>query len=313
MKTRLLVAGGIALVVASAALYLAWRSAHEAVAFSEDLVRGVLERSLGAELEWKEMEVALDPPAVTLSQVRARWPGAPELIALASRVALQPALHSPGEPLAFAFARFEALRFESSGLPGLSAGPHPVALRWLEVERAAREQNAEGVDSPARWASGTGEFAGGGTLRFEVRRSLVQSAGAVGTLELELHVADVPPAEWGVLVPQLQDASGTISGELIVELAAEAGRANSRGDANGGAGQAQTPREMSGRFDIDATAAELLIAGAYTKPLGDPATLRGRFVRTPEGGFELEEARVSIRKGKASVQQGVEASPGREP
>jgi hypothetical protein len=193
-----------------------------------------------------------------------------------------------------------------------------VALRWLEVERAAREQNAEGVDSPARWASGTGEFAGGGTLRFEVRRSLLQSAGAVGTLELELHVADVPPAEWGVLVPQLQDASGTISGELIVELAAEreaaeGGRANSRGDANGVAGRAQTPREMSGRFDIDATAAELRIAGAYTKPLGDPATLRGRFVRTPEGGFELEEARVSIRKGKASVQQGVEASAGSEP
>ena len=281
------------LVTALGAAYLAWRIADDAVTFSEGLVRDALERSLTAELEWGGMELALDPPSVSLSGVRARWPRADGLVVQVSRIALQPAVSLPAEVLDFESARLEGLRVE---LPGLLPERHPLALSWLVMHRpdgevVALQGASQRGEGRVPRVSGSGEFAGGGTLRFDVLAAPTQQVESVGVAEIALHFAQVPPAEWAVLVPQLEGGSGTISGELVIELAdgALAGASGARGQTTGG---------ISGRFDIDASAAELSIAGAYTKPLGDPATLRGRFVRTPEGSFELEEAKVSVRKAR---------------
>jgi hypothetical protein len=58
----------------------------------------------------------------------------------------------------------------------------------------------------------------------------------------------------------------------------------------------------SGRFDIDASAAELVYGGAFRKPPGTPATVRGRILRGAGGALAFDDLELKMHNLDATVQ-----------
>jgi hypothetical protein len=52
---------------------------------------------------------------------------------------------------------------------------------------------------------------------------------------------------------------------------------------------------LSGRFDVDATSAELVYQGGFTKPVGTPATLSGQLVRDAKGALGVDDLHVKVK------------------
>jgi uncharacterized protein involved in outer membrane biogenesis len=52
---------------------------------------------------------------------------------------------------------------------------------------------------------------------------------------------------------------------------------------------------LSGKFDVDATAAELVYQGGFTKPVGTPATLSGQLVHDAQGALGVDDLHVKIK------------------
>jgi uncharacterized protein involved in outer membrane biogenesis len=55
------------------------------------------------------------------------------------------------------------------------------------------------------------------------------------------------------------------------------------------------PASLSGTFDVDATAAELVYQGGFTKPVGTPATLSGQLVHDAQGTLGVDDLHVKIK------------------
>ena len=55
------------------------------------------------------------------------------------------------------------------------------------------------------------------------------------------------------------------------------------------------PANLSGKFDVDATAAELVYQGGFTKPVGTPATLSGQLVRDAQGILGVDDLHVKVK------------------
>jgi uncharacterized protein involved in outer membrane biogenesis len=55
------------------------------------------------------------------------------------------------------------------------------------------------------------------------------------------------------------------------------------------------PTNLSGKFNVDATAAELVYQGGFTKPIGTPATLSGQLVRDPQGVLGVDDLHVKVK------------------
>ena len=58
--------------------------------------------------------------------------------------------------------------------------------------------------------------------------------------------------------------------------------------------------EANGEFEVDATGAELELAGAFTKPVGTPATLTGRIGPADNGGLAIDDLRLQIKNFEAT-------------
>ena len=318
MRTKLVIAAFLLIVILGASFVISRRSGREPTAdggvLSEVLVRQALSSGLAADIEWDEIALSIDPPAVTLRGVRAAWRADPETIVHANSLVVH--LAGPGgeanwrrsEQLEILSAHFEGLRLE---LPGVASTHHQLAFRQLDVRRilpGSRHGRSVGgalpaasqltsTASPTSWqGSGAGEFEAGGTLRFDVHADGREDRRLV---KIAAHFADLPPGDWAVFVPELRDADGTISGQLDLEIggATDAPRAADR--ASSAASEGGFVDRFEGRFEIDATLAGLSVAGAYRKRVGDPATLTGRFTRSPDGKFDFPEVRLSIRKAAA--------------
>ncbi|HEY5656197.1 MAG TPA: AsmA-like C-terminal region-containing protein, partial [Myxococcota bacterium] len=59
-------------------------------------------------------------------------------------------------------------------------------------------------------------------------------------------------------------------------------------------------RQPSGRFELDAGNAELRYGGAFTKPAGTPASIRGRIVTDEKGGLATDDLELRIRDFEAT-------------
>jgi len=55
------------------------------------------------------------------------------------------------------------------------------------------------------------------------------------------------------------------------------------------------PASLSGKFDVDATAAELVYQGGFTKPVGTPATLSGQLVHDAQGALGVDDLHVKVK------------------
>lgn len=55
------------------------------------------------------------------------------------------------------------------------------------------------------------------------------------------------------------------------------------------------PASFSGRFDVDASAAQLVYQGGFTKPVGTPATLSGQLVHDAQGALGVDDLHVKIK------------------
>jgi autotransporter translocation and assembly factor TamB len=172
------------------------------------------------------------------------------------------------------------------------------------------------------------EMAGGGRLSGRGSASLEARID----LEFELDAFPVDP-----VAPYLGDAAqlaGTLSGKVSARGDAAdpdplgfdlvlsdgdvrfdeltlIGRVAIRGEIHGGL---EAP---TGRFEADATQAELRFGEVYAKPPGWPKTIQGRLVTRPDGRFDIEELKVEVRNveahGKVELGERVRAIAGNLP
>lgn len=167
----------------------------------------------------------------------------------------------------------------------------------LEAEARLAADGPTAIDLSARIAEGSISLAGSADLSAE-------------TVDLEARLDDVGLA---LLAPYLdgdRDVIGALSGTVGItgpfaapEVAAELrvtegivriGDVNLRGpldlraDLVGG-------DALSGTFDVDATAADLdAFEGAYLKPAGRPAHVKGRLVPRADGGLTVDDVELKI-------------------
>ncbi|HTF34571.1 MAG TPA: AsmA-like C-terminal region-containing protein [Myxococcota bacterium] len=55
------------------------------------------------------------------------------------------------------------------------------------------------------------------------------------------------------------------------------------------------PANLSGKFDVDATAAELVYQGGFTKPVGTPATVSGQLVHDAQGTLGVDDVHLKVK------------------
>jgi uncharacterized protein YhdP len=84
-------------------------------------------------------------------------------------------------------------------------------------------------------------------------------------------------------------------GRVQLEDMALRGRVDIEADVEGGLA---SPR---GRFDIDATEAEIRYGGMFEKPPGDSATVTGKIVTESDGTPGVDDVRLKIRSFKANA------------
>lgn len=177
-------------------------------------------------------------------------------------------------------------------------------LREIEARATGRSLDAP-VDLEIR-----GALASGGRI------ALDGTATLAGDLDLEADLDDVvldPLAPY--LGPDLElrgrlAGSASVSGAAAspAKLAADLhgsevrfrrGDVALRGAVDVKADLADPAGAADGRFEVDATGAELEVGGGFTKPAGTPATVSGRIAKGEGGGLAFEDVKLLIRNFEA--------------
>jgi hypothetical protein len=182
------------------------------------------------------------------------------------------------------------------------------AVTW-ELSRVEMRVRTDSADDPLDIELAV-EMRGGGRLAGQ------GSAGRDGqiALEFELDAFPVDP-----VAPYLGDAAelaGTLTGKLTAR--GDAGDPDSLGfdlvlrdgkvrfDELALVGEAAVKGEISGglgaptgRFEADATQAELRFGEVFAKPPGRPARIEGRLVTRPDGRLGVDDLRVEVEKLEA--------------
>jgi hypothetical protein len=283
--SALAVAAAAALVLAGA-LALAVRAAVRSDAFRERVGAAARER-IGREVGYASLDLALAPLRAVLEGafLAGSGPRRPPLLE-AERAELPLDLwallrgDAPARALAFERGRLRPAR-------GLSL---PLRDGRIELRPQA---GSLGVDAAA-------SLAGGGALRAQGR------LGEAWALDVELEAVDL--GALGESLASVSPLAGRASGalrlrgpadaleEVRAELAVEDARLGIE-DIHLEGRLGATLELPPGRFAIDATGAELWTRGPvrYRKPAGQHASVTGRFVRRPDGGFDLLEARLHVK------------------
>jgi hypothetical protein len=213
-----------------------------------------------------------------------------------------------------------------AGAPSEAAAPAaPLGLRGLELRDARLLLEDVAIAPPVTWelrdvqarlrgrapeapvrVEASFALASGGRARVE------GEASAAGDLDLELELEDVVLDPVAPYLDESARVAGTVSGTL--ELAGPAPRPSRlsahlvlrdgdvRLDQVSLRGPLRLEAELSrgsaspeGRFDVDATDAELVVGGAFRKPPGTSATVRGRLVGRPGGGLGVDDVVLRVR------------------
>ncbi len=216
--------------------------------------------------------------------------------------AREPAAEAPpeeGAPVNLAVSAL-ALRDATIVLEDRAVSP---AVTW-ELQKVDLQARGESLDAPIGFDL-SAQLASGGRLRAE------GSAALDGSLDAVLRLDEVALAP---LLPYLPDASelgGSLSGEvsakgpaasptaLLVGLSVRDARVALQDVALAGvlglkaelSGALATP---TGRFDVDATQADLRYGEAFRKPPGRAATLSGRLVTRQDGSLGVDGAKLRL-------------------
>jgi hypothetical protein len=212
-------------------------------------------------------------------------------------------------PAALPFlVRRVVLRDSQLGLEDRSVLP---ALRWSLVE-IDLDTRAESRGAPIAFTL-AGRLESGGRLRAE--GTLTSDAA----LDVSARLEEVDVAPVAAYLSEDRRLRGRVGGTLRVsgpaasprsidtDLVLDEGelradrlwlrgkvgvRAKLQGDGKGAA-------SLAGRFDLDATDAELVYGeGSFQKPAGMPATASGQLKPQPDGSFGLDDVRVKIRNAE---------------
>ena len=204
--------------------------------------------------------------------------------------------------------RMLSLRHTTLILEDAAAQP-PVTWELRDLRAKLR---GESLEAPLR-VDASFELASGGHAEV---RGTVTLAGAVD-LDLTLEEVALAPA-----VSYLGDGArlgGTVSGELELEGPARSlsritarlawrdadvrfDEVALRGPLRLDVDLEEGPDAPSGRFDIDATEAELVYGGAFRKPAGTSATVSGRIVNGPGGTLGFDDLKLKVRDLDATVE-----------
>jgi hypothetical protein len=154
------------------------------------------------------------------------------------------------------------------------------------------------------------EMAGGGRLSGQ------GSVGRDGQIDLGLELDAFPVDLVGHYLGDTAQLAGTLSGKLTARGDAAdpdplgfdlvlsdgdvrfddlvlIGRAAIQGEISGGL------RAPIGRFEADATQAELRFGEVFAKPPGRPATIKGRLVTKPDGRLGVDDLQVKVENVEA--------------
>jgi uncharacterized protein involved in outer membrane biogenesis len=200
------------------------------------------------------------------------------------------------------------LRLSDSTLRLVDRAVSP-AVNWelREIDASGRGSSLDGpiaVEVEAVLASG-GRFALEGTASLDGELDLSARLEAVAIDPLAPYLGD------GLEIAGRLDGSGAVSGpaaspqKLEVDLHGEdirfrrddlslRGAIDLRAELRDPAGQ------PAGKFEVDATGAELEVGGGFTKPSGTPATVTGRIAGSEGGGLAFDEVRLLIRNFEAT-------------
>lgn len=190
------------------------------------------------------------------------------------------------------------------------------AVTW-ELRELDLEARGESLDAPIAFEA-SGSLASGGKLRASGTASLD------GTLAAELVLEALALAPVRPYLPGGAELAGTLAGSIravgpasdLEEVSAQlelrdarvalqdvalGGKVGLKADLTGGLAR------PSGRFEVDASDAELRYGETFRKPAGRTATLAGRLVSRADGSLGgVEEALVQVHnlKADASVKLG---------
>jgi hypothetical protein len=110
--------------------------------------------------------------------------------------------------------------------------------------------------------------------------SATQVAGTLsGTLSARGRAGDPDPLGFDLV---LQD------GDIRFDEVTLRGRVAIKGEISGGLGAS------TGRFEADATEAELRLGAVFVKPPGRPATIKGHLVTRPDGRLGVDDVQVNV-------------------
>lgn len=268
------------------------------------LVRRMLELRFGRSIEFAEVSWQASPPQILVGSLRVSGEKAgdpPVLVAASARLPVEPASLLDGvlvmDPMQAESARWTV----SEGVV--------VELQGLSVRLEARAQ-----DQPMKF-TGAASLASGGRLR-------IDGSGRIGgrlDARLELEDVNLQPVEKAL--PRVAKLSGLANGEI--RFAGEPDRPEAFAadialrDTNLVLKDIELERSLSvraelrdmvgdeaggrARFDVDASLARLSMGGgAYTKAVGEPATVEGSLVRDPDGQWRLDAAHLKVGPKAAS-------------
>jgi len=201
-----------------------------------------------------------------------------------------------------------------------------LAVRHFALHDGTVVLEDHGVTPPVTWtlediqakAAGTslqapidfslsGRLASGGLLRAEGTSTTSGNVDLHATLEtvdlaaLKPYVGKTATALAGSLAGTVHvqgavTARSTVDAELKVTNANVAVTSMAlHGPLALHAQLAGEPATLSGKFDVDATAAEIVYQGGFTKPVGTPATVSGQLVHDAEGALGVDDLRVRVK------------------
>ena len=231
----------------------------------------------------------------------------PQLAERSRATGSAPATGAAGElpPLA---VRVLSLRHTTLILEDAAARP-PVIWELRELRAKLR---GESLEAPLRIEASFGLASGG-------RVTAHGTATLAGEVDLELALEEVALAPVASYLGDGARLAGTVSGTLELEgparspsrVAARLALRDAdvrfdeialRGPLRLEVDLAGGPGASSGRFDIDATDAELVYGGAFRKPEGTSATVSGRIVSGPDGVLGFDDLKLRVRDLDATAE-----------
>lgn len=291
----------LALAAAAAALSLRARAGDPAL---RARLLASAARVLGREPELGAVELALLPPRLVLHGLRLPA-AAPEdaLVAEAERAEL------PLAPWPLALGRLVPAGLVLHGgraqlAHAEASPPASLALEAIELRARPRAGGVIELELSARVA------AGGGVA---LRGSIVPDSALAGELTLDRVAVGGALPYLGALRALAGTVSGTLRASgpvshpaLVAELALDAGELvlpelrvvgaiGLRAELDG------WPPRAAGRFEIDASGAELAWGEAYRKPVGTFAAAEGRLVPQPGAHYVVADLHVRLREFRAQT------------